>query len=57
MPKNHQEIMNQKEEEEEEEKQAVNNYKFILNKKNIRSGKHSSKWSWKSNYNRDWNEY
>ena len=31
MPKNHQEIMNQK--EEEEEKQAVNNYKFILNKK------------------------
>ena len=33
MPKNHQEIMNQK--EEEEEKQAVNNYKFILNKKNM----------------------
>ena len=30
MPKNHHEIMNQK----EEEKQAVNNYKFILNKKN-----------------------
>ena len=30
MPKKHQEIVNQK---EEEEKQAVNNYKFILNKK------------------------